>query len=71
MRYLRGPIVALLTFVIGVAISPIRFQMEGMDCGRVIDGRGGFSNIPNRDASLLYSSRLNAPLQIRYSSKHS
>jgi len=43
MRYLRGPIVALLAFVIGVAISPIRFYAEGMGCGRVIDGGGGFS----------------------------
>jgi hypothetical protein len=43
MRYLRGPIVALLAFIIGVAISPIGFYMEGMGCGRVIDGGGGFS----------------------------
>lgn len=42
MRYVRGPIVALLAFIIGVAISPIRFQMEGMGRGRVIDGGGGF-----------------------------
>jgi hypothetical protein len=43
MTYLRGPIVALLAFVIGVAISPPRFYMESSACGRVIDGGGGFS----------------------------
>lgn len=43
MRYLRGPIVAVLAFIIGVAISPPRFYMELTACGRVNDGGGGFS----------------------------
>ena len=43
MRYLRGPIVALLAFIIGLAISPPRFYMESIACGRVNDGGGGFS----------------------------
>ena len=42
MRYLRGPLVALLAFAIGVAVSPIRFKLEGMACGKMIDGGGGF-----------------------------
>jgi hypothetical protein len=43
MRFLRGPMVSLLVFIIGVAISPIRFYAEGTGVGRVIDGGGGFS----------------------------
>ena len=43
MRYLRYPLVALITLVVGVVLSPIRFYVEGMGCGRVIDGGGGFS----------------------------
>lgn len=35
-------IVALLAFVVGVALTPIRFQAESTACGRVIDG-GEFS----------------------------
>jgi len=33
---------ALLTFVLGVAISPIRFYVEGWGCGKVADGGGGY-----------------------------
>ena len=43
MRYLRGPIVALLAFIIGVAISPPRFYMESRACGHVNGGGGGLS----------------------------
>ena len=42
MRYLRGPLVALLAFAIGVAVSPVRFELERMACGKMIDGGGGF-----------------------------
>ncbi len=28
--------------MIGVAVSPIRFRLEGMGCGRMKDGGGGF-----------------------------
>ena len=43
MRALRDPLAALLTFIIGVIVSPIHFQVEGMGYGRAIDGDGGFS----------------------------
>ena len=43
MRYLRGPLAALLAFVLGVVVSPIRFSAEGVACGRVTDGGGRFS----------------------------
>ena len=43
MRCIRYPLLALLTFIIGVVISPIHFYLEGMGCGRVMDGGGGFS----------------------------
>ena len=43
MKYLRYPLVALLTFVVGVALSPIHFRLTGIGCGRLIDGSGGFS----------------------------
>ena len=33
MRYLRGPIVALVAFTFGVAISPIHFFVESIACG--------------------------------------
>ena len=33
MSRLRGPVVALVTFVLGVAISPIHFHMEMIACG--------------------------------------
>ena len=42
MKYFRRLGIALLTFVLGVAVSPIRFDVEGMGCGKVIDGGGGF-----------------------------
>ena len=42
MRYVRRLGIALLTFVFGVALSPIRFDVEGMGYGKVSDG-GGFS----------------------------
>jgi len=41
MKYVRPFPIALVTFVLGVAISPIHFYVEGMGCGKVIDG-GGF-----------------------------
>lgn len=34
MKHLRGLTIAVFTFVIGVAISPIRFYSESIDCGR-------------------------------------
>ena len=43
MRYLRGPLVALLAFVIAVLASSIRFSEESTAYGRVIDGGGKFS----------------------------
>ena len=43
MKYLRGPIVALLTFLISILVSPIHFQVQGWGCGRVTDGGGGYS----------------------------
>jgi hypothetical protein len=43
MKYLRGPVVALLAFVLGVVVSPIRFEKEGLGYGRMLDGGGGFS----------------------------
>jgi hypothetical protein len=43
MKYVRRLGFALLTFTLGVAVSPIRFYVEGMGCGKVIDGGGGFS----------------------------
>lgn len=43
MKYVRRLGITLLTFALGVAISPIRFDVEGMGCGRVIDGGGEFS----------------------------
>ena len=42
MKHVRRLGIALLTFALGVAVSPIRFDVEGMGAGRVIDG-GGFS----------------------------
>lgn len=33
MKYLRGPIVALVAFTFGVAISPIHFFVETIACG--------------------------------------
>ena len=46
MRYVRGPIVALLVFIISVAISPPRFYIESRACGGV-NGRGGGFSIEN------------------------
>jgi hypothetical protein len=43
MKYARRLGIALLTFTLGVVVSPIRFYVEGMGCGKVIDGGGGFS----------------------------
>lgn len=43
MRYLRYPAAALLTFVVGVAVSPIQFSVQGWGCGKVLDGGGWFS----------------------------
>ena len=34
----------LLSFALGVLISPIRFRLDGMACGKVLDG-GGFFGI--------------------------
>src|SRR5215470_7627764 len=42
MKYFRPFPIALLTFVLGVAMSPIHFYVEGMGCGKVVDGGGGF-----------------------------
>jgi len=33
MKYVRGLALAIFTFVIGVAISPIRFYVESIACG--------------------------------------
>ena len=43
MKHLRRLLVALAAFVAGVALTPIRFHVEGMGCGRMLDGSGGFS----------------------------
>lgn len=43
MKHVRRLGIALLTFVLGVAVSPIHFYVEGMGCGKVVDGGGGFS----------------------------
>ena len=43
MKYVWPLPIAVLTFVLGVAISPIHFYVEGMGCGKMIDGGGGFS----------------------------
>ena len=43
MRFVRWLPIAFLTFVLGFAMSPIHFYVEGMGCGKVIDGGGGFS----------------------------
>jgi len=43
VRYLRYPLLGFVTFIVGVVISPIHFAVEGMGCGRTIDGGGGFS----------------------------
>ena len=45
MRYRRGPFVALLAFIIAVAVSPPRFYMESRACG--VNGRGGGFSIEN------------------------
>ena len=38
MKYLRYLAIALITFVFGVAISPIRFYRERIACGFTVDG---------------------------------
>jgi hypothetical protein len=43
LKYLRGPAIALLAFLFGVAVSPIHFEVEGRGCGRMIDTGRGFS----------------------------
>ena len=43
MKYVPRLGIALVTFTLGVAVSPIHFYVEGMGCGHVIDGGGGFS----------------------------
>jgi hypothetical protein len=53
MKYLRGPVVALLAFVIGVVVSPIHFSKEGMGYGRMRDGGGGFSITSYRSSYFL------------------
>lgn len=42
MKHVRRLGFALLTFVLGVAMSPIHFYVEGMGCGKLVDGGGGF-----------------------------
>lgn len=39
----RGLFVAILAFVVGIAVTPIGFSVEGFACGRLRDGSGGFS----------------------------
>ena len=43
MRHVRGPVVALVAFVVGVVISPIHFSGQSVACGKLMDGGGGFS----------------------------
>ena len=43
MKYLRGPVVALVTFFIGFAISPIQFEVIRIACGK-LEGGGGFNS---------------------------
>jgi hypothetical protein len=49
MSYIGYPALALLTFVIGVAVSPIHFELLGWGCGRTYDG-GGFTAYPYRSS---------------------
>ena len=43
MKYVRRLGVALLTFIVGVAVAPIRFYDEASGRGMVIDGGGNFA----------------------------
>jgi hypothetical protein len=43
VKYLRYPFLGLITFTVGIVISPIHFYEQASGCGRVIDGGGGFS----------------------------
>ncbi|HEY0730283.1 MAG TPA: hypothetical protein VGD38_19515 [Pyrinomonadaceae bacterium] len=43
MKHLRRLLVGLVAFVAGVALTPIQFHVEGLGCGRMLDGDGGFS----------------------------
>jgi hypothetical protein len=42
-RILRGFSTALLTFALGVVLSPMRFHVDFLAHGYVLDGGGGFS----------------------------
>lgn len=44
MKHLRRLLVALFAFIVGVALTPISFHVDGWGCGRLIDGDGGFSS---------------------------
>jgi hypothetical protein len=43
MKYLRYPLLTLVTFIIGVVVSPIHFYPQAIGCGRVTDGGGAYS----------------------------
>lgn len=55
MKHLRRLLVALVAFALSVAITPIRFEVEGWACGRMIDSGGGFSSTAHSSS---YSVRL-------------
>ena len=42
MKHVRRLGIALLTFIVGVAVSPIQFYCEGLGRGKVIDGGGNY-----------------------------
>ena len=64
MKHLRRLLVALTTFALSATLTPIRFEMEGWGCGRVIDGGGGFS-------STAYSSSYSVRLSFAHFGYHS
>jgi hypothetical protein len=43
MKHVRRLLVALLMFIVGVAVAPIKFYEEGSGRGKVIDGGGNFA----------------------------
>lgn len=65
MKHLRRLFVALCAFSVGVALTPIRFEVEGWGYGRLIDDGGEFS-------ATSYSSSYHVYLSVarfRYTSK--
>ena len=59
MRYLRGPIVAFVAFIFGVAISPIHFSVEMIACG-FVPAHDSASTTTYRSAYFIQTSFSNA-----------